>query len=144
MNKKRLLFIVLGLVSLLVSAPSGCASTSTPAQTPKQPIEVISVLYTQQPGQTVNPGGPPIEITLKNVSDEPVVSLSVTLDEGRPVDYPFDFGVTSSNPLSPGESISSERILIGGGWGGGIKYSLKISGTMQSGNTFNFIWEPAI
>ena len=106
----------------------------------QQPIEVISVSDTYKTGEPINPGGPTIEITLKNISAEPIISLAVTLDEGRPVNYPFDFGVTSANPLSPGETANAKRILIGGGFGGGISYSVIISGTYQDGSTFNYTW----
>ncbi len=142
----RLTLIVLGLA--LILAASGCTPTSTSTPTPptqnQQPIEVISVLDTTT---MVNPGGPTIEITLKNISNEPVVSLNVTLEEGGPRSFSFDFDVTPSNPLSPNKRISAERRLIGGGFGGdppygNFPYSLTINGTMQSGETFAFTWEP--
>ena len=109
----------------------------------QQPIEVVSVSDTYKAGEPINPGGPTIEITLKNVSTDPIVSLAVTLDEGRAVNYSFDFGITSANPLSPGETVNAKQILIGGGFGGGISYSVIINGTYQDSSTFSFTWEPA-
>jgi hypothetical protein len=163
MNKNLLLLISLGLALILITPLVGCTPAqtpttpippSTPAQTPsqssqgQQPIEVISVLDTTKlVNGEINPGGPTIKITLKNVSHKPVVSLNVTMDEGGPRSFDFDFNVTPSNPFQPNESISSERRLIGGGFGGDLPYgnfpySLTINGTMQSGETFAFTWEP--
>ena len=105
-----------------------------------EPIEVISVLDTYKTGQTVNPGGPEIEITLKNAAIEPVVSLAATLIGSRTFNYSFD--VTPSNPLLPGKSISSKNRLIGGGFpGGSIPYAVTVNGTLQSGATFAYTWE---
>jgi hypothetical protein len=110
-------------------------------ETPGQPIAVVSVLDTYKVGQTVNPGGPSIEITLKKVSTEDVVSLAVALEE-RGREFNFDFDVSPSHSLAPGKTTSARQILIGGGWGAGIAYSLAISGTLRSGAGFSFIWEP--
>lgn len=43
----------------------------------QQPIEIIAVVGPLQP---INPGGPIVEITLKNMADEPIVSLTATLE----------------------------------------------------------------
>jgi hypothetical protein len=132
------------LVVLHFTVTNTAATSSIPnTASSQQPIEVVSVSDTYKAGEMINPGGPTIEITLKNVSTKPIVSLAVTLDEGRPVNYPFDFGVTSANALSPGEIVNARKILIGGGFGSGISYSVIISGTYQDGSTFDFTWEPA-
>ncbi len=114
-----------------------------------EPIEVVSVLDTYKTGQTVNPGGPEIEITLKNAAVEPVVSLAATLDllsipatSGLRRSWNYAFEVTPSNPLLPGNSIGSKVRLIGGGFGGSLPYSVTINGTLQSGVTFAYTWEP--
>jgi hypothetical protein len=132
-------------------------STPTPSPTPmpttstqnQQPIEVVSVLDTYKTGQTVNPGGPEIEITLKNAAVEPVVSLAATLDllsipvaSGLRRSWNYAFEVTPSNPLLSGNSIGSKVRLIGGGFGGSLPYSVTINGTLQSGATFAYTWEP--
>ena len=73
-----------------------------------QPIAVVSVLDTYKAGQTVNPGGRSIEITLKNVSTEDVVSLAVALEE-RGREFKFDFGVSPSHPLAPAGPPAPDR-----------------------------------
>jgi len=108
--------------------------TPTPSLQNQQPIEIISVLGPLQP---INPGGPIVEITLKNVAVEPVVSLTATLELIR--SFNFDFDVTSSNPLLPGKSISAKLTLIGGGFNDSISYPLTINGTLQNGATFDYI-----
>lgn len=107
-----------------------------------EPVEVISVSDTYKAGQTVNPGGPEIEVTLKNVADESIVSLAATLNENRPWNWDFDFGVTPAHPLLPEKSISAKSILISGGFGDDISYSLTINGTLENGTTFGYTWEP--
>lgn len=153
LNRKLMILIVsMATLTIMVGCtpsptptPTPTASpTPTPTQSPQnqQPIEVISVLDTYKTGQTVNPGGPEVEITLKNVAVEPVVSLAATLEEGRPFNWDIYFDVTPSNPLLPGKSISAKRRLIGGGFGDSIPYSLTINGTLQNGATFAYTWEP--
>ncbi len=146
---RKLALLVISLSTLGIMA--GCSPTATSqspqstttSESPGQQIEVVSVLDTYQSGQTVVPGGPEIEITLKNVSSESIISLNVTLEEGGPRSWDFDFNVTSSNPLAQNKRISCERRLIGGGWGGGVPYSLSINGTLESGEVFAFTWEPS-
>ena len=145
--KKLLLTLILMVVVL---AGSGCGdnsvttTTTTTTITSGQPIEVVSVLDTYKSGQTVNPGGPEIEMTLKNVSNEPVIYLAATLELlSRPTDSPmrrtwdYSFDVSPANPLLPGKSTSSKNWLIGGGFDG-QHYAVSINGTLQSGVTFNY------
>ena len=109
------------LATLAVLMVSGCGQASTP-QNP-QPIEIKSVVGPLQP---INPGGPIVEITLKNVSIEPVVSLNAILELGHGP-FNFNFDVTPSNPLMPNKSISAKKTLIGGiggGLSGNICHSL--------------------
>ncbi|MDD5289371.1 MAG: hypothetical protein PHY28_09720 [Dehalococcoidales bacterium] len=124
---------------MLLGGPSQWVNCDSTMQNP-QPIEVVSVLDTYQPGQPISPAGPTIEITLKNVSYWTVVSLNVTLKEGGSRSFSFDFNVTPSNPLLLGESISAKQTLIGGGFGGGIPYSVVISGTLESGAKFVYTY----
>jgi hypothetical protein len=100
----------------------------------QQPIEVTSVLGPLQP---FNPGGPVVEITLKNVGVEPVISLTATLELDTPFG-PFDFifNVTPSNPLQPNKSTSDILTLIGGGFADNVSYPLKIHATLQNGAKF--------
>ncbi len=106
---------------------------SIPALRNEQPIEVISVMA---PYELPNPGGPPLQITLRNVSAEPVTSLNVTFVSGR--EFDFDFHVTSVSTLMPGETVTSRRYLIGDGYGGDVFHSLKINGTLKNGEPFSY------
>ena len=106
------------------------------------PIEAISASNAQPSGQPVNPGGPVIQITLENISDEPVMALTASLVAASNIPwgpYEFTFGVTPSNPLMPGETISATRILIGGGYNTSYYYPLIIDVTLQSGVRFTYI-----
>jgi len=107
--------------------------TPAPSLTNLEPIEVISV---SGPLQPINPGGPIVEITLKNASDEPVVSLTASLELSR--SFTFNFDVNPTNPLLPGKSTSSRLTLIGGGFNDAISYPLVINGTLQSGEAFSY------
>ena len=135
MKRKTLISIIaiLSMVSLLLGA---CSGTATPTG---QPIQVVSV---SGPLPPINPGGPNVEVTLKNVSGESVVSLTASLGVSRagPSNTPFvfNFDVTSSNPLLPSNSISSSLTLIGGSFADNISYPLNIEGKLQSGGTFAY------
>jgi hypothetical protein len=103
-----------------------------PTSQDQQPIEITSVLG---PIGLPNPAGPIVEITLKNVGVEPVISLAVTLKLDRSFD--FTFNVTPSNPLRPDGSTSDTRCLIGGGFtAGNVSYPLKIDAVLQNGSEF--------
>lgn len=117
----------------LTAPESADVSKSTLALESQQPVEIISV---SGPLPPINPGGPTVEVTLRNVAPEPVVSLAASLELDRPFD--FDFGVTSSNPLLPDKIISARLTLIGGGFSDKISYLLVITGTLQSGATFSY------
>lgn len=105
-------------------------ATIAPSQN-QQPIEVTAVFGPLPP---INPGGPVVEIILKNVSLEPVVSLTATLEAGG--SYVFDFGHTPSTPLLPGQTTVEPLRLIGGGFSENLQYPLTINATLQSGARF--------
>ena len=111
-------------------------TTSTTDVTNPQPVDVLSV---QGPLPPINPGGPNVEITLKNVSTEPIISLTAIFTNLGPHDFDFNFEVGSVNPLSPGASISDTQSLIDGGFSNNVLYPLTIEGTLQSGATFSYI-----
>ena len=111
------------------------ATTSATTTQSQQPIEVVSVFGPLQP---FNPGGPSVEITLKNVSAEPVVSLTAVFTDLGPREFDFDFAVTSANPLLSGSTISNKLTLINGGFENNLPYLLTIQGTLLNGVTFNF------
>ena len=142
------------LVGILVVVP-GCRNsatettsstitglnTSATMTTTIQNQQPLEILYVGEYSETeINPAGPPIEIRLKNVSVEPIISLTVVLTEavvtGGREDFKFDFAFTSANPLLPGETASVRRILIMASYP--ERYSLKINGIFQNGATFNF------
>lgn len=137
MKKKRLSLITVGLTLVLLTVLAGCMSTSTPnppsTSTNQQPIDVVCV---SGPLSPINPGGPIIEITLKNVSSESVISLTATIELGR--SFSFNFDVSSSNPLLPGKNVSSSLTLIGGGFSDNTPYPLAINGTLDNGAAFTY------
>jgi hypothetical protein len=126
--------VVLSLIALLLGA---CSGTSTPSG--QQPVEVVSV---SGPLPPINPGGPPVQVTLKNVSSEPVVSLTaglgITGADPSNTPFVFNFDVTSSNPLLPSKSISSRLTLVGGSFSDNVSYPLTIEGKMKSGEAFTY------
>jgi hypothetical protein len=146
---KRTAVSFLTAVVLFVLLISGCgpSSSHTPTSTPsptatlppgQEPVEVISATG---PWEPVNPGGPIVEITLKNESSEPVIFLEATLDldiSAPSNPYLFHFDVSLSNPLQPGASVSARQTLIGGGFGDDIPYPLTINGMLQSNVAFAY------
>jgi hypothetical protein len=149
--KRTAVFISLAAV-LFVLTMSGCAHKTGPTSTSpslffstatsppgQNPIDVLSVIGPIPP---YNPGGPVVQITVKNVITEPVISLQATLTLSRTFNFTFD--ITSSKPLKPGKSISMKQTLIGASFSDNIIYPLLINGTLQSGATFSYIVEGRI
>jgi hypothetical protein len=136
MKRKTLILIIaiLSMVAMLLAACSGASSTTS-----QQPIEVVSV---PGPIPPFNPGGPVVEITLKNVSSEPVISLKASLGINRagPSNTPFtfNFDVTPSNPLLPDKNIATKLTLINGGFSDNVSYPLTIEGNLESGAEFSY------
>ena len=91
------------------------------------------------PLKPFNPGGPMVEITLKNTNVEPVVSLTAIFTNLESRDFDFEFAVSNSNPLLSGISISDSLILIGAGFDTNVSYPLTIEGTLQNGVMFNYV-----
>jgi hypothetical protein len=122
--------------SLLGCLPAAATSPSTATALPQnsQPIEVISL---SGPLTPINPGGPIVEIVLKNVGNESVTSLAATLVVGRSFNFTFD--VYGSNPLLSGNTISQKLTMIGGGFSESQDYPLTISGSLQSGAIFSYV-----
>ena len=120
---------------------SNAVTTTTPADNSENaPVKVISISNTH-----LNPptDSPTVELNLKNVSTQPIVSLDAVLIEFAPQDYNFGFDVSPENPLLPGANVIVFSDLFQGEFGEGIAYSLKISGTYKNGDTFSFTWEPS-
>jgi len=119
--------------SVTTTTTIGTNATTTQNQ---QPIKVVSVLGPLKP---FNPGGPMVEITLKNTNVEPVVSLTAIFTNLGPRDFAFEFAVSNSNPLLSGISISDSLTLIDAGFDTNVSYPLTIEGTLQNGVTFNYV-----
>ncbi len=113
---------------------------------PPEPVEVLSVTGPIPP---FNPGGPVIEVAVKNTGDVPIVSLNASLrfvpptllqpNAMLPSSYSFELGVNASNPLLPGLSALETRTLIGGGFDDGEPYPLAITGTLANGTEFYYV-----
>jgi hypothetical protein len=154
--RRKALFLSAGILLIAVFPPaiiSGCNAPATPSVTPtlppptatttEEPVDIVSVIgplpSSYENGKPVyNPGGPILEITLKNVSNEPVIFLeaSLTLESMPQRPYDFTFDVSLSKPLLPGASTSSRQTLIGGGFSDTIPYPVTINGTLQSNVAF--------
>jgi hypothetical protein len=137
MFKRSACVIVTGILltaTLLAVIVSSCHPVS--ASQSWEPIEIVSVLGPVPP---FTPGGPAVEITLKNVSVEPVISLTATLEVDTAFDISFDFtfdDVSPSNPLQPNVSTSDTLTLIGGGFSSDVSYPLTINATFRNGAKF--------
>jgi len=111
--------------------------------TSARPIEIFSATgpwpsWYEDGKPVYNPGGPIVEITVKNASSEPVIFLEVTLDAGSvsPENpYVFDFDICPAQPLAPGQSISARRVLIGGGFGD-LPLPVSITGRLDGNVAF--------
>lgn len=95
---------------------------------------------TKQPGGIVvisaklvgpyTPAGPTVELTLQNEQGCCVTSLSAILELNN--NYTFSFsGVSASNPLDQGQTVSANQTLIGAGFDSSRNYTLVIKGTTQ-------------
>jgi len=125
---------ILLTATLLAVTVSSCHPVS--ASQNQEPIEIVSVLGPLRP---INWGGPRVEITLKNLGVEPVISLTATLEPATAFDTSFDFtfdDVSPSNPLQPNTSTSDTLTLIGGGFSSDVSYPLTINATLQNGGKF--------
>ncbi|HXY74604.1 MAG TPA: hypothetical protein VEH58_04705 [Dehalococcoidales bacterium] len=123
-------FIIIGTV-VASSCSKGKSQTINP-------VEVVSVVGPLSP---INPGGPVLRITLKNVSNTSIESLSSALSINSTQNKPFNFNfaVSTSNPLLPGNEVSSPQLtLIGGGFDSDTFYPLEIVGLFQKGGNFDY------
>lgn len=118
------LIFTLAAVLVLVGGAACNGRSQNPA------VEIISVTGPIPP---FTPGGPAVEITLKNVSAEPITALTATLAAGRSFDFNYD--VSPSVPLIPNGIISQKQTMIGGGFSDNALYPQTIKATLQSGAT---------
>ncbi len=121
---------ILLTATLLAATVSSCHPVS--ASQNQEPIEITSVLGPV--GPPPNPGGGAVEITLRNVGVEPVISLTATLELSESLDFIFD--VSPANPLQPNRSTSTTLGLIRSGFSSNDSYPLTINATLQNGAKF--------
>ena len=107
---------------------------ATQSPTPILPVDVVSVSL-QQP---YNPGGPTINVALRNYGTIPVVALQAILSlPGRNYTYIFS-GVSSNSPLLPNQETTQTATLIGASFSSDQAYPLRISGEQQDGTPFDY------
>jgi len=138
---KILILIAISLIisiALLLPACHAPAKTTTSTGPIPVPVIVVSVMGPLPP---INPGGPVIEVTLKNVSSENVISLTAGLGitrVGPSGPFIYNFNVSSTAPLQPGKTVSTRQGLIAGGFDSATYYPLSINGTLQGGGIFSY------
>jgi hypothetical protein len=145
--KRTAVFILVAAV-LFVLTISGCSKPVSPCATSTlppptlttsaRPIEIVTATGPLEP---ITPAGPTVEITVKNVSNEPVIFVELTLDAGG--DFVFDFDICPARPLGPGQSISARRVLIGGGFGD-LPLPVSIAGRLEGNVAFFYTRSVAI
>jgi hypothetical protein len=137
LKKHKIIWFMTVLLFVIFSGVlTACADDGTKVETDSiqdRPVEIVSV---EGPLDPINPGGPVVGITLKNTSIDNIFSLNATLKLERL--FIFEFEVSDKNPLLPGNTIYSERILIGGGFSGSDSYPLEINGSFQDGTIFSY------
>jgi hypothetical protein len=116
------------LLLLALPAAAGCSNRapSTTTSTGNQPVEIVSVLGPIPP---FNPGGPNVEITVKNIGTLAISHLVATLDLNLPTppeNYSFDFGLSEENTLAPGATASVTRTLINGRFDNDTFYTVSL------------------
>lgn len=126
------------MVASLESKSTEANFTIITSQTPEnqnsnQTVSIASIKQVPP----VTPGGPTIQLTLKNISNKPITSLKAILEVNN--NYTFDFvNVTSSKPLVPNNSTSETQILIGAGFQTDALHPVIITGT-EDNTQFTYI-----
>ena len=127
------------------SSISSSASSPAPESTSvSHPVEVIVVTGPIPP---YNPKNPTISISLMNVADAPIISLNATLvwvaQTNVPgvvgASYSFVFGVNSSSPLLPSQTIQLTSTFVGPVFEANLHYPLTIDGTLKNGTRFSYV-----
>jgi hypothetical protein len=114
--------------------PATLNTSISPSNT-TAPLTVVSVSLLKP----YTPGGPTVEVILKNNATNSVASLRTMLTlSGHNYTYVFD-SVSSSNPLLPNQDASQTETLIGAGFETNQTYPMEIAGTLQNGSSFDFV-----
>lgn len=132
----RITGIILCLALLAIALTGACAHTVT--QPPFTPIfEIFSITSENTPSI---PAGEILTISLKNISSISVTSLTATLGIGtKGFPFVYNFAVSVSRPLLPGQTIDSAAIAtMGAPYINGQYYPLTLSGTTQTGVSFGY------
>jgi hypothetical protein len=112
-------------LALFAVTLAGACANVTPINTN---LDIVTVVSVQGPIEPLDPAGPRVSITLKNTSAFRVTALTAELTyeidfmptgtgsgpimpQVPPSGVVFDFGVTGSNPLLPGNSATSTLLL---------------------------------
>ena len=145
----RCLPMILLFLGLLAMGIPGCTAsvpdTTNPSSSTGEPATwpvtyPVHILYVREIVQTSNAGGPFVEIALRNSSQEPIVSLNVILKQSGGRDFPYDFRVCASTPMTPDQTVKVVRVLIGSSRGPGLfDEGMDISGAFQSGIPFGLM-----
>ena len=145
MSKILLVATLITLLNLAFYACQSPASTNTPkiititttpvVTTTQANPEMIQVVSVRGPLAPINPGGPNVEITIKNVSNLSVTALSATLYLEHT--FNFTFAVSTTNPLLPGQTVSAKLTLIGAGFSDTVSYPMVLDVVLQDGEIFS-------
>jgi hypothetical protein len=131
----KVIYPAIALLAIAAGCSGAYSSSTTSTTTSGRVIQVISVASTGP----INPGGPVIEVTLKNISGQNIVALTaiLTLAPGSSAGpFTYDFGIGSSLPLAPGATDSQTKTLIGASYSAETPYPLGIHGNLQDGASF--------
>lgn len=131
------IFLLVGCAGSTLSPTTSTTLPATSTGTSNQgPVAVVSVSAVGPP----NPGGPRVEITLKNVGIVPVISISAFLKLEGEKTFRYDFiDVSSTNPLQPGATTSQTLNLIGPtGYSDEAFYPLLMYVILDNGDSFTY------
>ena len=134
------IFFILCITAVLLALLAACSAAPPSSTTNTAPVtgRVIQVVSVASTGP-INPGGPVIEVTLKNISDQPIVLLTAILTlspDSLAGPFTYDFGIGISSPLAAGATTVQTRTLIGASYSSDTPYPLGIHGTLQDGSSF--------
>ena len=132
MRDRPALLLVVGAVVMAV-VMVGLVIAFPPVGAPQSPVVVSSLGIPPQP---LNPGGPRLNLTVRDVGADPIVQLAATLYLQPPFVIEF-LNITPSSPLLLGQVASSSEIMVGPWvYSCGSSYLLEFQGTYSGGATF--------
>jgi hypothetical protein len=107
-----------------------------------EPVQVVSVGGPLPGTDTTSPF---IQVSLRNVSGDAIVVLACVLEASKTtggatatMPYPINFDTSSASPLLPGSDITSNPVLMSGGFNEGTFFPLLICGVLKTGATFGY------